>query len=243
MQKPVVEPLKRSAGSNPGRSAGQQCTPIEESGRLPSRSWVGRTGGHERLRCSRGEAGGKELGTYPVNRSAVNVSNPEPPNLPTSQVGSGQWAVGSGQWAVGSGQWASLPSAHSPGVGQSPGSSPRPGKPATWRRRAASPQRPDRNVRRSPVNTDASWPDRDEAWWRVLKIQTKLHQGAIDDSARRFDDLFNLVCDPIPCHSLADLGIGHSIGSFWVSVDGEQKLLSPANDMRVFTSGTHPLCR
>ena len=46
------------------------------------------------------------------------------------------------------------------------------------------------------MNTGASWPDRDEAWWRVLKIQTKLHQWAIDDSARRFDDLFNLVCDP-----------------------------------------------
>ena len=31
---------------------------------------------------------------------------------------------------------------------------------------------------------------------RVLEIQTKLHQWAIDDPDRRFDDLFNLVCDP-----------------------------------------------
>jgi len=31
---------------------------------------------------------------------------------------------------------------------------------------------------------------------RVLKIQTKLHQWAVDDPGRRFDDLFNLVCDP-----------------------------------------------
>ena len=46
------------------------------------------------------------------------------------------------------------------------------------------------------MNTDAPWPDRDSAWWRVLGIQTKLHQWATDDSARRFDDLYNLVCDP-----------------------------------------------
>ncbi len=46
------------------------------------------------------------------------------------------------------------------------------------------------------MNTDAPWPDLDEAEWRVLKIQTKLHQWAIDDPDRRFDDLFNLVCDP-----------------------------------------------
>jgi hypothetical protein len=31
---------------------------------------------------------------------------------------------------------------------------------------------------------------------RVLRIQTKLHQWAIDDPGRRFDDLWNLVCDP-----------------------------------------------
>lgn len=36
----------------------------------------------------------------------------------------------------------------------------------------------------------------DEARVRVLEIQTKLHQWAADDPNRRFDDLFNLVCDP-----------------------------------------------
>jgi RNA-directed DNA polymerase len=46
------------------------------------------------------------------------------------------------------------------------------------------------------VNTDAPWPDLDEAERRVLKIQTKLHQWAADDPHRRFDDLFNLVADP-----------------------------------------------
>ena len=35
-----------------------------------------------------------------------------------------------------------------------------------------------------------------EAELRVLEIQTKLHRWAREDSARRFDDLFNLVTDP-----------------------------------------------
>ena len=47
------------------------------------------------------------------------------------------------------------------------------------------------------VNTDVSWPaDTTEAWARVLKMQTKLHQWAKNDSVRRFDDVFNLVYDP-----------------------------------------------
>jgi len=46
------------------------------------------------------------------------------------------------------------------------------------------------------VNTDAPWPDLDEAELRVLEIQVKLHQWATDSPDRRFDDLFNLVCDP-----------------------------------------------
>src|SRR6266511_5888345 len=49
---------------------------------------------------------------------------------------------------------------------------------------------------RSLVNTDVLWPERDWAESQVLRIQTKLHQWAIDDPDRRFDDLFNLVCDP-----------------------------------------------
>jgi RNA-directed DNA polymerase len=46
------------------------------------------------------------------------------------------------------------------------------------------------------VNTDAPWPGLVEAELRVLGIQTKLHQWATDDPHRRFDDLFNLACDP-----------------------------------------------
>ncbi|GAC1605108.1 MAG: group II intron reverse transcriptase/maturase [Acidimicrobiales bacterium] len=46
------------------------------------------------------------------------------------------------------------------------------------------------------MNIDAPWPDAETAWWRVLKIQTKLHQWATDGPDRRFDDLYNLVYDP-----------------------------------------------
>lgn len=51
------------------------------------------------------------------------------------------------------------------------------------------------------VNTGATcWPDEDQAWWAVRRMQTKLHcwaAGESDkDSGRRFDDLYNLVCDP-----------------------------------------------
>src|SRR5438552_2945711 len=55
----------------------------------------------------------------------------------------------------------------------------------------------ERKIRRSLVNTNASWPDLVEAEARVLKIQTKLHQWATDDPNRRFDDLYNLVSDPV----------------------------------------------
>jgi RNA-directed DNA polymerase len=42
----------------------------------------------------------------------------------------------------------------------------------------------------------AHWPDPDSAWWAVRKMQLKLHRWASEDSARRFDDLYNLVSDP-----------------------------------------------
>ncbi|MEU4478222.1 hypothetical protein AB0F68_09210 [Micromonospora sp. NPDC023966] len=44
--------------------------------------------------------------------------------------------------------------------------------------------------------TGAPWPSLDEAWRRVLEIQTKLHRWAGEGGSRRFDDLFNLVTDP-----------------------------------------------
>ena len=46
------------------------------------------------------------------------------------------------------------------------------------------------------MNTDAPWPSVEDAEARVLDIQAKLHRWAGEHSARRFDDLYNLVCDP-----------------------------------------------
>lgn len=45
---------------------------------------------------------------------------------------------------------------------------------------------------RRPVATLST----DEAEARVLGIQTKLHQWATGDPARRFEELYNLICDP-----------------------------------------------
>ena len=47
------------------------------------------------------------------------------------------------------------------------------------------------------MNTGVAWPtDRIEAWARVLRMQAKLHQWAVAEPGRRFDDVFNLVYDP-----------------------------------------------
>jgi RNA-directed DNA polymerase len=40
------------------------------------------------------------------------------------------------------------------------------------------------------VNTGEPWPYLDEARMRVRQMQTKLHQWAVADPDRRFDDLF-----------------------------------------------------
>lgn len=46
------------------------------------------------------------------------------------------------------------------------------------------------------MNTGEPWLDLDEAEYRVLRMQKKLHQWAVADPGRRFDDLANLVYDP-----------------------------------------------
>ena len=46
------------------------------------------------------------------------------------------------------------------------------------------------------MNIGAPWPSLNEAEARVLGLQKKLHQWALADGQRRFDDVFNLVCDP-----------------------------------------------
>lgn len=46
------------------------------------------------------------------------------------------------------------------------------------------------------MNTDELELALSRAERRVREIQTKLHQWATGDPHRRFDDLYNLVCDP-----------------------------------------------
>jgi RNA-directed DNA polymerase len=46
------------------------------------------------------------------------------------------------------------------------------------------------------VNTDELADALGGAEVRVLEIQAKLHRWAREEPCRRFDDLFNLVCDP-----------------------------------------------
>ena len=48
---------------------------------------------------------------------------------------------------------------------------------------------------RSTPNGDAPWPTLEQAKVRVLDHQRKLHRWTVTDPGRRFDDLFNLVCD------------------------------------------------
>jgi hypothetical protein len=46
----------------------------------------------------------------------------------------------------------------------------------------------------APVNTGAvAWPDDFTASVMVRRMQAKLHRWAIEDSDRRFDDLFNFA--------------------------------------------------
>jgi len=46
------------------------------------------------------------------------------------------------------------------------------------------------------VDASVAWPAPDEAWARVREMQTKLHRWAVADRSFRFDDVYNLVCDP-----------------------------------------------
>src|SRR5437763_16916301 len=52
------------------------------------------------------------------------------------------------------------------------------------------------NARRTLVNTDELEQAIYMAERRVLEIQAKLHRWAGEAPSRRFDDLYNLVCDP-----------------------------------------------
>ncbi len=73
------------------------------------------------------------------------------------------------------------PSTDGVDVGRGPRSSPRTGKPATWRRGTAGSAATVKEDQETLVNIDEPWPSLDEAEARVLKVQTKLHQWAADD--------------------------------------------------------------
>jgi len=73
---------------------------------------------------------------------------------------------------------------------------------------------------RSPVNAGAPWPTLREAAARVQRNQAKLHRWATDDPRRRFDDLYNLVCDPATLLS-AWRRVRANRGARSAGVDGE----------------------
>jgi RNA-directed DNA polymerase len=70
------------------------------------------------------------------------------------------------------------------------------------------------------VNTGATgWPSVSSASPVVRRIQGKLHYWALADSERRFDDLFNLVCDPAVL-TVAWQRVAGNKGSHTPGVDG-----------------------
>jgi RNA-directed DNA polymerase len=70
------------------------------------------------------------------------------------------------------------------------------------------------------VNAGAPWPTPREAAARVQRNQAKLHRWATDDPRRRFDDLYNLVCDPATLLS-AWRRVRANRGARSAGVDGE----------------------
>ncbi|HEY5477597.1 MAG TPA: group II intron reverse transcriptase/maturase [Tepidiformaceae bacterium] len=74
----------------------------------------------------------------------------------------------------------------------------------------------------APPNSGAPDSDLAEARAWVLHIQTKLHQWATTDSDQRFDDLYNLVCNPATLAVAWDR-IKRNRGSRTAGVDGETR--------------------
>jgi len=90
---------------------------------------------------------------------------------------------------------------------------------------------------RSPVNIGDPWPDAEQARPRVLGIQRKLHRWASEDPARRFDDLFNLVCDPAVL-TMAWRRVRSNRGARSAGVDGESAYyVETVRGVEAFLSG------
>ena len=71
---------------------------------------------------------------------------------------------------------------------------------------------------RSTPNGAAPWPDLTEASLRVLEHQQKLHRWAFSEPDRRFDDVFNLVCDKATL-VVAWERVAHNAGASTAGVD------------------------
>jgi RNA-directed DNA polymerase len=76
------------------------------------------------------------------------------------------------------------------------------------------------DARRSSLNSDAPLLEPMVAQARVLGIQRKLNKWAQDDQDRRFNDLHNLVCDPVTLQ-VAWLRVRANRGSRSAGVDGD----------------------
>ncbi len=70
------------------------------------------------------------------------------------------------------------------------------------------------------MKTGAQWLSPSAAYTRVLEIQTKLHRWARNDPVCRFDDLYNLVCDPAFL-IVAWERVKHNKGARSAGVDGQ----------------------
>ena len=106
------------------------------------------------------------------------------------------------------------------GTWRRPRSSPRAGKPSTWRRRTAGRQQ-QKPFGRSGVNSPAPL-DVKSASERVLGWQTRLHRWAVQDEQARFGDLFNLICDPATL-LVAWERVKRNRGSRTAGVDGQTR--------------------
>ena len=140
------------------------------------------------------------------------------PTLPTGDGERGK-RPGGARRPLGVG--AGAPSAVAAGAWRSRRSTPRPGKPATWGK-GGSERAARSDGRRSPVNTSAPLPSLEEAQERVLHVQRKLHEWASEDAERRFQDLWNLVCDPATL-VVAWSRVSQNRGSRTAGIDGKTR--------------------
>jgi RNA-directed DNA polymerase len=90
------------------------------------------------------------------------------------------------------------------------------------------------------VNTPVTWFEELEAESRVWRMQTKLHQWAVADPDRRFDDLYNLVYDPATLQ-MAFARVAGNLGARTAGVDGRtvHGLKARAGGVEAFLEDIH----